>query len=47
MNMIHEELAGLRPRDLDAGLVFSGKKSGTVIKGYAEASTYTPAIDPG
>lgn len=47
MNMIHEELAGLRLRDLDAGQVFSGRKSGTVIKGYAQPSTYTPAIDPG
>ena len=33
MNMIHEELAALQPVELDAGQVFSGKKSGTVVKG--------------
>ena len=47
MNMIHEELAALQPVELDAGQVFSGKKSGTVVKGYAAPSSYTPAIDPG
>ena len=30
---------------LDAGLIFSGKPSGTMIFGYDEPSTYTPAIN--
>ena len=30
---------------LDAGLIFSGKPSGTMISGYDEPSTYTPAIN--
>ena len=47
MNMIHEELAALQAVELDAGQVFSGKKSDTVVRGYAAPSSYTPAIDPG
>ena len=31
---------------LDAGQIFSGKPSGTMINGYDTASEYTPAIDP-
>ena len=31
---------------LDAGQIFSGKPSGTMISGYDTASEYTPAIDP-
>ena len=38
-------LANLQPADLDAGHVFSGKPSGTTVRGYATPSTYTPAID--
>lgn len=45
MNAIQKELAGLKSIDLDAGAVFSGKPSGTVIKGYSEPSSYTPRID--
>ena len=38
-------LANLQPTDLDAGQVFSGKPSGTTVRGYATPSAYTPAID--
>ena len=44
---VSNELASLQSTDLDAGLVFSGKPSGTMVRGYAIASAYTPAIDPG
>mgnify|MGYP000721044784 FL=1 len=40
-----EGLCNLKTTDLDAGQVFSGKPSGTLVKGYAAASAYTPAID--
>ncbi|ATD82087.1 cobaltochelatase CobS [Desulfovibrio desulfuricans] len=40
-----EGLSNLKPTDLDAGQVFSGKPSGTTVKGYAVPSAYTPAID--
>ena len=40
-----EGLSNLKPSDLDAGQVFSGKLSGTTVKGYAVPSAYTPAID--
>ncbi len=33
-------------RSFDAGEVFSGKKSGTKITGFAAPTPYTPAIDP-
>ena len=41
------DLASLQHTDLDAGQVFSGKPSGTTVRGYATSSAYTPAIDPG
>ena len=44
---VSNELASLQSTDLDAGLVFSGKPSGTTVRGYATSSAYTPAIDPG
>ena len=31
---------------LDAGLIFSGKPSGTMISGYDEPSSYTPIVNP-
>ena len=31
-------LDSLQPTDLDAGQVFSGKSSGTTVRGYAAAS---------
>ena len=40
-----DELDSLQPADLDAGQVFSGKRSGTTVRGYAVPSAYTPAID--
>lgn len=40
------ELDTLQSADLDAGRVFSGKPSGTTVRGYATSSAYTPAIDP-
>lgn len=45
MNNISTGLASLQPADLDAGQVFSGKPSGTTVRGYAIPSAYTPAID--
>lgn len=38
-------LNSLTPKDLDAGLVFSGKASGNTVRGYAAPTVYTPAID--
>ena len=35
---VSNELASLQSTDLDAGLVFSGKPSGTMVRGYAIAS---------
>ena len=40
------ELQNLRPVEMDAGQIFSGNPSGTVIKGYGEKSSYTPKVDP-
>ena len=34
------------PVQLDAGQIFSGKPSGTMISGYEKPSEYTPKIDP-
>lgn len=34
------------PVQLDAGQIFSGKSSGTIICGYDAPSEYTPSIDP-
>ena len=34
------------PVQLDAGQIFSGKSSGTMIFGYDAPSEYTPSIDP-
>lgn len=39
------DLCKMQPTDLDAGQVFSGKPSGTTVRGYAVHSAYTPAID--
>ena len=39
-------LSNLTPADLNAGEVFSGSPSGTMVAGYAEASLFTPKIDP-
>ena len=44
MNSI-DDLSNLQPTDLDAGQVFSGKPTGTTVRGYAVPSAYTPAID--
>ena len=44
MNNI-DDLSNLQPTDLDAGQVFSGKRSGTTVRGYAVPLAYTPAID--
>ena len=44
MNTI-DDLSNLQSTDLDAGQIFSGKPSGTTVRGYAVRSTYTPAID--
>ena len=42
----HEELSGLQPVDFDAGQIFSGKSSGTLVRGYDRPSAYTPKLDP-
>lgn len=34
------------PTQFDAGRIFSGKPSGTMIMGYDQPSEYTPSIDP-
>jgi len=36
----------LRTAEFDAGSLFSGKPSGRMVKGFAEPSLHTPAIDP-
>ena len=41
-----EGLSNLQPTEFDAGQVFSGKPSGTAVRGYAAPSAYTPTIDP-
>lgn len=46
MPTLQEELSRLQPVDCDAGLVFGGKASGTVVRGYADATALTPRIDP-
>lgn len=48
-NTVHStqlsELESLQTADLDAGEVFGGKASGTVIKGFASPCAYTPGVD--
>lgn len=39
-------LDSLQPCDLDAGLVFSGTKSGRKVKGYATPNPFTPVLNP-
>ena len=39
-------LESLQPVQLDAGTVFSGQPSGVPVNGYAEATPYTPRLDP-
>ena len=39
-------LQSLSPADFDAGAVFSGSPSGKMVRGFAAASPFTPAIDP-
>lgn len=46
MSTAHDELKRLKPVELDAGLVFSGSPSGTLVKGYAKQCKYTPKIAP-
>lgn len=41
-----QELSALKPHSFDAGLVFSGTASGTLIQGFEQASSYTPKTDP-
>lgn len=38
--------ANLKPSLMDAGEIFSGKPSGTMIQGYDKPCPYTPKIDP-
>ena len=40
-----KHLQHLQPLELDAGKVFSGRVSGHVVRGYAEANAYTPGLD--
>jgi len=40
------ELEKLKPKDLDAGLIFSGTTSGKKINGYAVPSSFTPELNP-
>ena len=41
-----ESLGKLKPTEFDAGQIFSGKSSGTMVKGYESPSIYTPRMDP-
>ncbi len=47
MKNVSNHLTNLQPTDLDAGQVFSGKPSGTTVRGYVAPTAYTPALDPG
>ena len=38
-------LGNLVVSELDAGAVFSGVASGKMVKGYAEANAFVPAVD--
>ncbi len=40
-----KECDSFATKELDAGLVFSGTKTGTTIIGYEKPSSYTPALD--
>lgn len=40
------EFDKLRQVNLDAGLIFSGQKSGTIVKGYEKTTAFTPKINP-
>lgn len=46
MNKRFSELENLNFTDLDAGEIFSGNSSGTVIRGYSKPCAYTPTINP-
>lgn len=41
-----QELEKLKPIDMDAGQVFSGKASGTIVRGFAKPCAYTPEANP-
>ena len=41
----HTVFASLTPTDLDAGQIFSGNPSGTVVRGYVAPCAYTPHLD--
>ena len=41
---LQNNLSTLQQEEFDAGQVFSGKPSGTTVRGYAVPSAYTPAI---
>ncbi len=41
-----EILKSLKAKDLDAGQVFSGKASGTKVRGYEQPCVFTPKINP-
>jgi len=45
MNKIVQELETIKPVQLDAGLIFSGKKSKRMITGYASESSFSPKSD--
>ena len=43
---LFKELASLVPAQLDGGQVFTGTPTGKAVKGYKEACSYTPSVDP-
>jgi cobaltochelatase CobS len=45
MNDTISMLNNLLPADLDAGTVFSGSPSGRMVRGFATATPFTPAVD--
>ena len=46
MNQVIKELEDLKSVEHDAGEVFSGKKSGKKVNGYASACSFVPKVDP-
>lgn len=43
---VEQELQALQVEELDAGKVFSGRKSGKIVRGFSEVSSLTPTVNP-
>lgn len=42
---VEQELQALQVEELDAGKVFSGRKSGKIVRGFSEDSSLTPTVN--